>query len=371
MNRILILIMISIIGFGCSRNTNRIFKRKSTLNAGIDSSLLRRHDFSIDFAASGSDQLRITYLGSGGYYIGSGKGAILIDPFFSHHSFLSLPFRKIATRPLDVEFGLSPVLSNLKVRTAGVFVSHSHFDHLMDVPYVFNHFLDATRQSLKIYGSESMVKTISTVVGPGHLRNIEPLIADANSPGQWIYLDGTNLRVLPIKSHHAPHFKRLISLSFYKGKGESIKGYDSDTDKTRPGNWKLGQPLAYLVDVMEGSAVKFRVYIQSSSANFSDGQIPSEVLNQAPTDLAILGAASFSNVDDYPQGLIKTLQPDKIIIGHWEDFFNPYQDSPERTVRFTNIRKFLLKLNQFYPWKVEGEERFFMPEPGVSMEINY
>lgn len=353
----------------CTRDTARMLSKNTLARQGLDSSLLKTDDFLIDYS-NGSERISITYLGSGGYYLGTSNSGILIDPFFSHQPFLTLPFRKISTIPEDVAFGLSPIRSKLAL-VEGVFISHSHYDHLMDVPYVFKHFLDTTKQSLKVYGSESTKNIMGSVLTENRLQNIEGLMADDESVGEWIYLEGGELRVLPIRSRHAPHFKRLVSVSFYGGQGKSIKGYGHELAKTRAGDWKLGQPMAYLVDILDDGYVRFRVYIQSSSVDSSDSEISKKVLGEAPVNLAILGAASFSNVKDYPNGLIEMLAPQKIVIGHWEDFFNPYQDTPKRTVRFTNISKFLVKLNGVFPWMLHGEEQFYMPVPGVSIEVSY
>lgn len=57
----------------------------------------------------------------------------------------------------------------------------------------------------------------------------------------------------------------------------------------------------------------------------------------------ILCVASWDEVADDPDALLKVLQPRYVLLGHWEDFFTPYEQV-ERTVRWTSVRRFLSHL---------------------------
>ncbi|MEO9806406.1 MAG: hypothetical protein ABJF04_24305 [Reichenbachiella sp.] len=338
------------------------------INAEIDSSLLKTTDFDISFSSNPRGQIFLRYLGCGGYYIGNDEDALLIDPFFSHHSF---PPGKVATKTKDVAYALDPIKNDLRNKVVGVFAAHSHYDHLMDVPYVYNQYLDP---DAKIYGSASADSLIGNVIGRANMVNIEPNQADTRQEGKWIPLPNTNIRVLPIATSHAPHFRLLsVPFRFYRGKAKPIKGFSSDTDKTKAGKWRVGKTFAFLIDFMEDKKVLFRIYVQSSAAPSPNGFVHDQVLNEKDIDLAILGAASFNYVKgkDYPEKLIANLKPKRIIIGHWEDFFRAYQDDPKRTVRFTNMKKFILKFNEEFEWKQNGMEMFYMPEPGLEIGLKY
>lgn len=364
------LLIIALVLTGCSRNTERMFGKRSVKKAGITSHIVKKEDYSIVLPSSTNGNVTVTYLGSGGCYIGNETSAILIDPFFSHQPFLSLPFKKIKSSKQNISFGLAGVESEL-TKVKGVFVSHSHYDHLMDVPYVYNHYLDSSDVNLKVYGSTSMKTILGTVIDSDRLITIDSAQGSVDNKGAWNYLSNSNIRVLAIKTAHAPHYKKVIPISLYKGEAEELKGFDSDTAKTRPHQWRGGKTFAFMVDFIREDSVFFRVYIQSSSAAPPNGFVHQEVLDEHQIDLAILGTASFSNVKDYPNGIVHHLQPEKIMLCHWEDFFLPYDRYPKRLVRATNIRKFLLKLNGIYPWKEGEEEQFFMPAPGVSIDFKY
>jgi hypothetical protein len=357
--------------FGCTKNTSRIFEKKAIKKAGIDERLLKSENFEIRYSSDTQNSLDLQYLGSGGYYLGNGTDAILIDPFFSHHSFLSLPLKKIRTRPSDVNYGLKGLESDIYNKVGGIFITHTHYDHFMDVPYTFNHFIDTLRKDFKIYGTGSVQTLIGGIIDSVNFKNMDSDIATLQDPGKWFYTGKGTIRVKPILCSHAPHFKFIVPVYFYKGEPKPMKKYNSDTTKTSTGQWKGGETLAYLVDFMHESEIKFRIFILSSASAPDDGFFPKEVLNEHPIDLAIMGAASFSYVENYPEGIIDFLKPERVIICHWEDFFNPYQDSPKRTVRFTNIKKYLLRMNQKYPWLIDDKQMFYMPEPGVNIKVEY
>lgn len=368
-SRIVFFVFIMLFHSSCSKKTLNLFEKNKIEKANIDSTLLQTTDFDISFSSNAQSRLFLRYLGCGGYYVGNDANAILIDPFFSHFGFP--PVRKIATKTADVEYALDPIKYDLRDKVDGVFVAHSHYDHLMDLPYVYNNYL---APGIKVYGSASVDSLVGRVIGQANLINIESNQANIRQEGKWIQLPKSNIRVLPIATSHAPHFRLLsVPFRFYNGEAKSIKGYNSDTDKTKAGAWKVGLTFAFLIDFMEGERSLFRIYIQSSAATSPNGFVHEQVLKEKKIDLAILGAASFNYVKkkDYPEKLIANLKPKKIIIGHWEDFFRPYQDDPKRTVRFTNMKKFILKLNEEFEWKQNGEQMFYMPEPGIEMKLQY
>src|SRR5207302_1810981 len=59
---------------------------------------------------------------------------------------------------------------------------------------------------------------------------------------------------------------------------------------------------------------------------------PTEVLAERPIDLAVICAATSSNVSNTPDSLLTVLKPSQVILAHWEDFFRsqtlPIQLSP-------------------------------------------
>ena len=370
--RWLLPLIMAVCGMACSTNVQKAFRKKKIIEAGLHPSMIKTEDFTISYSFQADKKIVLKYLGCGGYYMEHAGNAILIDPFFSNTSFSSVAVKKIRTEPKDVKFALDSVREDLFNKVNAVFVAHSHYDHLMDVPYVFNHYLDESKPDLKIHGTESMKAIIGTVIDPVHIGTLENNLADLNNVGTWVKVGDGSIRVLPVYSSHAPHYKIIFPIRLYKGKGKPIKGYATDTTKTCASRWKGGKTLSFLIDFMQEQKVQFRIFFQSSASAPPDGFFPKSLLDRHKVDLAILGAASFDYVNHYPDSLIKRICPDKILISHWEDFFRPYDEYPKRFVRLTNFKEFLLRLDKRYPWRNrEGDEMFYFPEPGVKVEVEF
>ena len=356
----------------CSKNSTKLFSKREIQESRIDSSLIRNGNFLISYNdQSSSDSITIKYLGSGGYFFSNGEAAFLIDPFFSPIGMFPLNLKKIETQTDNVALGLNDIKSNLYDHVESIFVTHSHYDHLMDVPYVFNHYLDTTNEKAKIYGSSSMKTLIAPVVNSDRIVDLESYCGTSESKGNWIYLNGGSIRVMPIATIHAPHLKKGVSIGLYGGEGETIENYHSDVSPTRVTDWKVGRTYAYLIDFMRNKHPEFRIYLLSSASSPPNGFINQDLLKEHPINLAILGAASFDNVENYPQGILEYLKPEKLLIAHWEDLFKPYLHEPPRLIRASNFKKLIPDIDQVYPWELHGEQQFFMPAPGVFIYALY
>ena len=364
-----LVIVLSFLGLACSKNSAKFFSKKEIQAIDIDRTLIREQNFTINYNDQPSDSITLKYLGSGGYYFQKDSAALIIDPFFSPYRMFPLTLKKISTQTENVELGLYDIKEEVRNNVDAIFITHSHYDHLLDAPYVFNHYLDSGNS--KIYGSASTIAIVSSVVDSIHLENIEDKISSVNSPGEWIYINNGSIRVMPIMTKHAPHYKKLVSISLYGGTAEPIERYESDSTETHVTNWKSNITFAYLIDFMKMGKPDFRVYLLSSASSPPDGFVHEETLKEHPVNLAILGAASFANVENYPQGILKHIAPQKLIIAHWEDLFKPYQHDPPRLIRATNFKKLIPEINEIYPWKINDEQQFFMPAPGVFVNIQY
>lgn len=370
LQRLFIGLFFMLIAQACSKNSSKLFSKKEIRAINIDSTLIRSQNFSINYdTISSANLITLKYLGSGGYYISNGHAAVIIDPFFSPYKMFPLALKKISTQPESVERGLADLRNDIYENVDAIFITHSHYDHLLDAPYVYNHYLDSVKS--KIYGSASMIAIVSSVVDSIHLENIENKVGSLELEGEWIYLNNGSIRVMPIRTTHAPHYKKLASISLYRGTAEPIKQYKSDSAKTHVTKWKSNCTFAYLIDFMSQGKPEFRIYLLSSASSPPDGFIHQETLKEHKINLAILGAASFDNVENYPQGILAHLQPEKLILAHWEDLFKAYMHSPPRLIRATNFKKLIPEINEVFPWQVNDEQQFFMPVPGVSVTVVY
>ncbi len=327
------------------------------------------HTFTYD-TVSGSD-FEITYLGCGGFNIRRDSSSILIDPFFSNPGFLKVGVssrwnRTLKTNTRAVENGLRHVH---RIDSANdinsIWVSHSHYDHLMDIPYVYNHY---PSPGAKVYCSKSGQRLIAPVVDDANVQEIETHVSRHDTLGTPYYLENNRIRVTPIMAEHAPHY---LKFRMYNGESNVQPKYDSDTARSYANMWKLGMTFSFVFDYLdEDGHVEFRIFLQSSASTPKQGWIPQKLRKERDVDLAILGAASYAYVDDYPQPLIDAISPTYLIVCHWEDFFKPYSKQRKKTVRATRVSKFIGEVHEVYPWKVDGIEKFILPKPGAKIYLN-
>gem|GEM_PF-1465627 len=355
---------------GCSKNTKKLFRKKSLQQSGLTYSLVMKHDFDIKFSQPGLvDTILLKYLGAGGYFIEHGSSAIIIDPFFSPYGMIRLGLFNIKTKIDNVHKGLADISQDVRDKVHSIFITHAHYDHLLDAPYVFNHYMDSSMNGNKIYGNSSVKTRAGQVVREGEVEDITSKVCTPDLPGKWISLDHGRMRVMPIRTRHAPHLKRPFPVSLYRGEAKPIRRYRTDTSSTHVTRWKGGCTFGYLIDFLDQDSIIFRIYLLTSASSPPDGFVPSSILRQHEVNLAIIGAASALNVKDYPEGIIQLFEPQKIILAHWEDLFKPYLVKDPSLIRATNFKKLLPRINKVFPWTSQGNQNVFMPEPGVKIRL--
>jgi hypothetical protein len=107
----------------------------------------------------------------------------------------------------------------------------------------------------------------------------------------------------------------------------------------------------------------FRIYFQDAPSEPPLGFPPDDLLAERPVDLAILCAATSSNVSNTPDSLLTVLKPSQVIVGHWEDFFRQ-QTRPIRVSPGTNLLAFIMSLNR----SLRGT-RWVMPLPQTTFRF--
>lgn len=275
-------------------------------------------------------QLSVTYLGVNGYLLRSGDCAILVDPFFSR-----VPLREVV---LNAPVAPSPeVLA--EARRAGAIperidaflVTHSHFDHLLDVP--------ALQAELggKVVVSRTGAFLCEAVGTPrGDLL--------PSAPGDVHRFGAASVRVLP-----ARHDLVLGSLPY-----PGILTEPPAAPPSRAKDWRLGTPLAFLVE-MGGR----RVYIES-------GGVVGHPPPVADVDLAIVGAAVGEGRGRYAEA-VSALRARHVLPSHQDNFFNPLSsgfhfsalsDFPRIKVihRESELPGRLVLTDYFHVWTVPGPD---------------
>lgn len=250
---------------------------------------------------------KIQFLGVGGWLISWKNEQLLFAPFFSNTPLYKLPFNTIPD--IDKINESMPAVPQATMMLVG----HGHYDHLLDVIHI------ATRQArgTTIYGSENVKHILSAKLPDKRVVNVEPDIGPKFSmPGKWTISSGGRFRAMPLRSQHAPHFLGIHLVP--------EDGYKSDLQRLPRSawTWKAGQPIAWLVDLLdEQKRPLFRIHYQDSSATPPYG-FPPVLMDGKVIDLEILCAGNWEQVRDYPKKLLQVTQPKMVLIGHWENFFD-------------------------------------------------
>ena len=299
--------------------------------------------------SEGTEPLRMTYLGTGGWIMEHQGEQILAAPLFSNPGFVSTGLGRISSDTVEVDRHMG----RYEVSGArAILVGHAHYDHLMDVPRVALVHAPAAR----VLGSRTVANILGTWSGVGErVDTLEGFAGDEESEGRWIPL-GARIRVMPLRSLHGPHFD---GRTLYKGTVDQPRA-EAPRWATE---WVEGHTFAFLVDFMdEAGGIAFRVYYQDAVAPPSLGLAPRVLIEERPVDVAVLVPATFEEVAWHPEAIVANLRPRRILLGHWEDFFRPL-GGEAHPVPLTDLAEFERRLERVFGGEV------LRPEPFTEITI--
>lgn len=301
-------------------------------------------------------RVQIQYLGCGGLLIKKNDIKILVDPFFSNPGpFVSLLWKKLEPDTVAIDKAMAHLdLSGVN----NVLVTHGHYDHIMDVPYIYNNYLNNDPEILCNQTSSWIL--FDQKVRADRIKDVYEHALGDNKPGKWMYFADSTYRILPIISKHAPHL-RVLGLEFYllSGKYENVPQKEKRTSYYRQGEMNL----SFLIDFMDEDkkTIIHRVQVLTGGASSRSASLISMLPEARKVDVLALTVGLHNNEPDYPERVLRELEPDFVIGAHWEDFFQPYFHKKKKGVRMTNHRSFAKKMNEY----VKG--RWIKPLPLTSI----
>jgi L-ascorbate metabolism protein UlaG (beta-lactamase superfamily) len=308
-----------------------------------------RSDTEVPCCPETAGQIQFQYLGAGGWTIRHGSDVIMTAPFFSNPGVFRVALLTVSANRKRIAWGLERTrdLDSVEAVLAG----HSHYDHLMDLPVVF----EKLPAGVRLYGDQTMTNVLAPWnVLQDRMTDLLPSRGSALSPGTWTRVG--QVRFMPFASEHAAHYH---GAKFFNGHYVARRV----RPPRRAAEWKEGEPLAFLIDFLDDRGrIAFRIYYDDCAHNSPYGYPDPGTLSERRVDVAILTVASFAEVADYPDALLHYLQPRHVLLSHWEDFFTP-PDRPGRPVRLTNIAEFLKRLAQNIP----ADATFTMPDRFVMV----
>jgi L-ascorbate metabolism protein UlaG (beta-lactamase superfamily) len=240
-----------------------------------------------------ADAVSLTYLGVAGWKLESGSHALLFDPYFTRVDPDALP----ESAPIAPD---AAAIARWAPRHADVIlVSHSHYDHLMDVPAI------AQATGAIVVGTEGTVRIAKAAGLPDRqtaaVRGGEALTGET--------LAGSPFEVRPISALHS-----LIGIP-----SAPVPPAVSLPMPARA--WAEGGTLQYLVTVA-GHRVLFL-----GTANFIEGQLAG-----VHPDVAVVAIGLRDKIPDYTCRLMRAIgQPPLVLPNHFDDHRAPLGDRPSLT----------------------------------------
>lgn len=235
--------------------------------------------------------MKVTYFGTTTLLFDDGQDQLLFDCHFTRPSLFKYIFGSAGT---DTAMAETLLKTHRVDRLRAIFVSHTHHDHVMDVPYV------AKRCKAGVYGSSSAMNVCrGGGVPEGLLTQFQP--GETYRVGTWC------VTVLP-----SLHSKPTI--------------INNDLGQT------IDEPLqqpARLRDYKEGGSYDFSLQHQDKrvlirpSFNYIEGQ-----LDGLRADVLFLGIAGLAKADEKTERAffaetVEKVRPSLVIPLHWDNFFLP------------------------------------------------
>ncbi|MCH7644075.1 MAG: MBL fold metallo-hydrolase [Myxococcales bacterium] len=300
--------------------------------------------------------LEIRYLGSGGHLIRRGSSAILTAPFFSNPNLFRVATSRISPDSARIDSAVEKIIEEggRLDDVQAILVGHAHYDHLMDVPRVWREYAPQAR----IFGSLTVKHILRGFDVPDdQIETLNSIAASRWAAGRWVTLG--DLRFMAIESEHAPH---AFGIKVYGGEVRKNLSHPP----RRANEYKEGRTFAFLIDFLDpDGTVAFRIHYQDAASNTPLGYPPTLYGDdQRSVDVAIVCAASFKQVQGYPEGILRAVDARYVIVGHWENFFVS-QEKPPRPVPMTDVAEFVARTERALP----EHARWVLPRPHAVLRI--
>jgi L-ascorbate metabolism protein UlaG (beta-lactamase superfamily) len=256
---------------------------------------------------------------------------IMLDPMFTRAGIKH--WLNLSELRSDEALVAQVIKDNELEKIDALFVSHSHFDHVIDAPIVSKltggiFYADESNERIAKAYKEPKIKT-------SRLENLKPI-----QVGKFT--------ITPIKRTHSPII-RWLDFEFLPGPvpedfNFSFYGY------------RMGDTWFYYIEHPEG-----KILVDQGSEPFLDNLKPFT----DKVDVVIQGIANRRNDDVILEGYVKALNPKIFIPSHFDNFFFGFDPKAEISylpgIKFEDIME---KLKRKYP-----EKKIVSPQYGKKIEL--
>jgi L-ascorbate metabolism protein UlaG (beta-lactamase superfamily) len=261
--------------------------------------------------------LLFRWLGAAGLEFSYNGFSLLIDPYLSRVSLPRVLFGKL--QPDEKKIFCRINAANT------ILVTHSHFDHLMDVPVV------AKKFNCPVYGSPNTCSLLERCgVPPSHIHTVAP--GDEFSTGPF--------QVKVMKSSHSfvPLFQPIILP-------------------------KTSEPPLHALDFGMDSQFSYRIST-GSMACLTD---PGNEVEKDVIDILFINTLQGARI---VRRILKTLNPGVVIPIHWDNYFKPVPVSQKAPGwGLLPIRRIALKSLKKHVITLTPRGCFFLPKPFTSYRV--
>ena len=305
----------------------------------------RNSQIEVTAAAQGYESVvQVRFLGVGGFLIRRGQDVVLTAPLYTNPKKTELG--GVVEPNTDLIEKFHPASEDV----SAIFVGHAHYDHLMDVPYVWEDTSDAmiygnvsTKNILSGYSQSAAVPAGTPVIPANKVRALNStsdnvidyrMCLDREAfgdddatqtalAGSWVQVPNARVRFRALCSEHPPQIAGMVHL----WPGGVLRPRFRPPDMAV--NYQEGETHAYLIDFMneEGTASEFRIYYQDAPTSAPVGQVHPSITGEKRVDLALLCVGNFFDVPNTnPTHIVENTNPRFVILGHWESFFRPQDE---------------------------------------------
>ena len=243
--------------------------------------------------------MKLTWWGTAGFHIKTGKQTFLIDPYLS---------RNAGARPKQ------PIVPSDIFEADQIFLSHGHFDHIFDIPAI------ASQTGSTVYCCPVAANTLKQK----GLTNDQ--IQMVPEDGYSVELNGYRARAF--FSQHVKFDRWLLIKTL-----------------TRI-NFRIPRYLPQMREYPVGQVLSWRFEIEGQVVQHfgSAGSTPEELkrLSDQPIDILLVPLQGHTRICDIALKYVQALKPRMVIPHHQDDFFPPIST-------YVDVRPFAKEVAQTCP----------------------
>lgn len=269
---------------------------------------------------SGSAGVNLRYLGTAGWEISFASTTILLDPWLTRTVLGGL-----LGRPNDPTVTMTPNTSLLdqQIQRADIIlISHGHYDHTPDIPYLVQ------KTGARVFGSETHLNLMRALGVP------EAQLSTVRG-GENMRFNGFSIEVFP-SLHGLSGTKQILAPHHLITVPNPPPAISTDFPE--------GDSFTYQITIAD----RYRIFLMGT-ANYIE-----RALSGLTPDMALLAVPNYTETYQYVPRLMRVLgNPPLVLPTHWDNWEKPL-DEPAVDLRDVigdagNVDKFLAEVKQASP----------------------